>query len=447
MSGIKCSSPGCTEILWQEIQGKLQSTQSNALCMNCRQTFYCFPHFLSAWHHKVLPCPQCKHHAWQVSIRPPLLLPANIRTAILSNGGKIREEKEKAPSSQPAQHFESASRQKEINRAFAASPKDPFDEVQALNQNAKNFLNQYAPIESKPKIQYTSAYQNTEERPTHQQLPKQWTLIYQSDLPTHAYPIGQGLAIARDNQHSCTIMDNERVLRTLEVEGHILDVTQSPRKRRVIVFRQMEDQGLTDMLWLNGKEVRGFISNPYDMNEQVFGATFLNDLSFTYFVVRPDQRVELREAKFNKNNQIQSRLVGKSYLDVPMSAVDCEKGQRVFLIAQKEDGFWPICRRIADGKDMTMGDLLYEKPRRITAAKNVNQVAWIDQDGYVYLSGAHIQAIRVGESDGHLLALSDDGNSLAWESDDRLFIYDLNTQRIQHWTVPPLLAISWKGDF
>ncbi len=463
MSGIKCSSPGCTEVLWQEKQGKLQSIQSNALCMNCRQVFYCFKHFIGGWSNRPLLCPQCGQKSWQVSVKAPQLLPPHIHTAILNHGGKIRSDQ--APSVQSSVQSSTQSSAQTLNKhtlnlnpsnpsnpsnlsnpSNPLNPSNPKQALQNLQQNAKNFLNQYDTYQTGMEGYHQNHHMQDSRLSVQNQMPKQWTLISASELGNDAYSIGQGLAIYRDTAEKCTLMDNERVLRTMHVEGYLLDVTQSPRKRKSIVLRQLVERGPTEMLWLNGKDVMGLISNPYDMQEQVFGATFLTDSTFAFFVVRPDQRIELREGRFNKN-QIQSRLVGKSYDDVPMSGVDCEKGSMVFLIAyREEEGYLPICRRMSDGKDFVMGDYLEEAPICITASKLTTKVAWIDVNGQVYISDQN-RSLRVGSSDSRLLALSDDGNALAWQNQDHLCVYDAREQRINRWPVGHLLAISWKSDF
>jgi hypothetical protein len=275
--------------------------------------------------------------------------------------------------------------------------------------------------------------------------PRSWRLISRSDLPEGARGIGGGIALCRENDLRLLMMDDDRIIRHIEVEGEILAIAQSPRKRRLIAERIRA--GAREMVWIKGKEIQGFITNALDDEGEVFGAHFVNDHSFVYFIERPDHRIDMREGRFMKARGVQSRSVGSSLRGAPLAPVSCHQAQRVFFFKQVTDeGYIPICRRISDGDDLVMGELC-DEPMVLSASRNAGVVSWIDTQGKVWASSKRFPTSCIGRSDMKLLSTAHDGGHVAWMNRGELKTYSLNQNRQEAWNAPTdLLAIGWRSE-
>jgi hypothetical protein len=275
--------------------------------------------------------------------------------------------------------------------------------------------------------------------------PKVWRLITQKDLPHDAYGLGQGIAITREDKRRILMMDDDRIIRNLELEGKIISITQSPRKRRLIIERELH--GIKELVWLNGKEIQGFITNPLDDELPVFGAHFTHDNRFVYMSARPDGRFDMREGSFSKARGIQSRLLGSSVKGVPLAPICSHRSQRVFFFKEvSEIGYVPVCRRLSDGDDRIMGELC-EMPVVLHASRNADTIAWIDHQGYIWVCTENREAIRVARTQSHLLAVAQDGHEIAWISQNTLHCYNIDQQHTKQWPVrEEVLAIGWRSE-
>ena len=260
--------------------------------------------------------------------------------------------------------------------------------------------------------------------------------------------MGSGMAIAQVQEGEYLLMDDDRIMRTLNIDGEIQEITQTPRKRRLIVERRLPDADFSELAWLSGREIRGFITNPYDDELPAFNATFINDKLFSYFVERPDGMISLREGQFSGSRQLLSRLVGGPLRAVVGRSMSCGSGRYLFFFSHPREGeFLPLCRQLADGRDRSLGPTLSAPPRAIAGALSADYVGWIDQEGSVYVAGVQYEAKRIGTTSARLLTMSHDGQRLAWWSDELLSIYDLHSEQIEQWPAPgELLALGWRAE-
>jgi hypothetical protein len=277
-------------------------------------------------------------------------------------------------------------------------------------------------------------------------IPKEWRLIVKGQLSDTAYGVGHGIAVERHNNVLVQMMDDDQIMRNLEIEGDIIQIAQSPRKRRLIIERELDDR--IDMVWFQGKkEVQGFITNPYDDDLQIYGAHFLNERTFVCVIKRPDDRVDLRESTFGKARSIYSRSIGSSCKSIPLAPTMCNQGQGLFFFKEvQEDQFLPVCRTLVNGQDRVMGELSTQ-PQVQASSKKASTVAWINQDGEVWISSQHLQALHIGQSHHPFLAVSEQGDEVAWINQGELYVYYGRLNQCYSWPCPPdLLALGWRKD-
>lgn len=275
--------------------------------------------------------------------------------------------------------------------------------------------------------------------------PRSWRLILEGDLPDGARGLSHGIAAYRDSEQELMIMDDDLITRTLKVEGEVVALAQSPRKRRYIVEVDLGDT--REVSWGKGRDVQGFITNPYEEELSVFGVCFVDESHFVCFTERPDGRFELREGSFERARAVRLRQVGSSLLSPPIAPVACERAERVFMFKYiDKQGYLPICRRVTDGDDRVIGELTTE-PRASTASRDAGAVAWIDQQGRVWLSDPKTPMQQVGESNKGLIALSHDGGALAWCVDQELHVYSTRRRQRERWRLERLpIALGWRSE-
>ena len=273
-------------------------------------------------------------------------------------------------------------------------------------------------------------------------------MISKGDMPAEAYAVGAGMVAAQVREGELLLMDDDRIMRTLNVDGVIRRITQTPRKRRLIVERHAAEGEPPELAWLKGREIRGFITNPYDDALPAMNATFVSDTFFSYFVERPDGLFSLREGYFSGPRQIRSRLVGAPLSGVGGESMSCDDGRALFFFTEEPSGgFQPLCRRLADGRDWLIGDPLNASPRAMSTARNAGYMSWIDGEGGIYVAGLEYQPKRIGETGARLLTMSHDGQQLAWWHDELLSIYDVHQDQIEQWPAPgELLALGWRSE-
>jgi len=275
--------------------------------------------------------------------------------------------------------------------------------------------------------------------------PRSWRLILEGDLPEGAQGLSHGIAAYRSSEDELSVMDDDLITRTLKVEGDVVALAQSPRKRRYVV--EVDLGGAREISWGKGRDIQGFITNPYDEELSVFGARFIDESHFVCFTERPDGRYELREGSFERARAVRLRQVGSSLKSPPISPVACDRSERVFMFKYiDKQGYLPICRRVTDGDDKVVGELSTE-PRASAASRDASVVAWIDQQGRVWISDLKQPMTQVGESNQSLLALSHDGAELAWCVDQELHVYSTRRRQRERWRLERRpIALGWRSE-
>jgi hypothetical protein len=244
------------------------------------------------------------------------------------------------------------------------------------------------------------------------------------------------------------IMDDDLITRTLSVEGEVVALAQSPRKRRHII--ELDHQGGREVAWGKGKEVQGFITNPYEDERDVFGARFVDESHFVCFIERPDELFELREGSFDRARGVQLRRVGAPLRSPPLPPVPFDHATRALLFKYidhaGERGYLPVSRHIAGGEERVVGELI-SKPRASSASREAEVVSWVDEEGRVWVSSPRLPMRQIGESAGDLLAVSHDGDQVAWCDRGALVAYSLRRRQAQRWHLKqPPLALAWRSE-
>lgn len=275
--------------------------------------------------------------------------------------------------------------------------------------------------------------------------PRSWRLILEGDLPEGAQGLSHGIAAYRDHDQELLIMDDDLITRTLKVEGNVIALAQSPRKRRYIVEVDLGDT--REISWGKGRDIQGFITNPYEEELSVFGVRFIDESHFVCFTERPDGRYELREGSFEKARAVRLRQIGASLLSPPICPVACERAERVFMFKYiDKQGYLPICRRVTDGEDRVIGELTTE-PKASAASRDASVVAWIDQQGRVWLSDLKIPMSQIGETNQSLIAISHDGSEIAWCVDQELHVYSTRRRQRERWKLERQpIALGWRSE-
>jgi hypothetical protein len=241
------------------------------------------------------------------------------------------------------------------------------------------------------------------------------------------------------------LMDDDLIKRTLSVEGEVMSVAQSPRKRRYVI--ELDGAAGREVAWGKGREVEGYLTNPYEDELQVFGARFLDENAFVCFAERPDGRFELREGRFERARGLSLRAVGPSLREPLLAPAPCQRGQRVLLFkGVPGQGHLPVLRAVGDGADVAVGELT-ESPRASAASRDAQVVAWVDGAGAVWVSGEQLPMTRVGERDATLVACSHDGEQVAWCAGQELCVFSVSRRQRQRFPLPRApLALGWRAE-
>lgn len=485
MGHIRCNARGCERTLWIPRVG-LEGEDSSATCDSCKQVALCVEHFSVLWK-RGGQCPKCGSKKWSLNIFKGTPFSPMLQAELIAEGGHLNiidasHPRDRDQYSSSAQHSpevkysddpylkelaESSNDRSMVTLNVAAKSQqqlarpaldptpprphettdDPFGSVRfrgAYDQDqvSRSYEERFQSNEPFSDIR-DDALENRLAPP-----PRGWRLITQADLSERARGLGGGIAIEREGPQLIRMMDDDRIIRQIELDGEIIRVSQSPRKQRLIVERSRDGQ--REVVYFRGKELQGFITNPIVDDFEVFGAEFFSETGFVIFCTRPDERLDLREGRFKKSRQVQTRIVGSSIKSVPLAPSMFNKGHLVFFFKEvSENRFLPICRRISNGEDIVVGGELTERPIMQSASRDSMTLAWITHTGDVWVSsGSKHPSQRVSQTGSSLLAISADGRQVAWVGETEFFTYDVEAYRIERWELPAgLLAIGWRGTF
>ena len=467
MGSVRCNARGCTKQLWVPHVGE-QGIESSATCIQCKKVALCIDHLSVLWR-RGGACPKCGGKAWSVQLFEGVPFSPMLQAELLASGGKLQmidtqhdllpdktrslDDEDKLyhqaltestnSQAQVTLNVTANSHQTLTRRAIDPRPPhpnttgshDPFRDDQRYDQS------DWSSIQPKHRPDPHSGQKGALPPP-----PKGWRLITQNDLSSRARGLKGGIAFEREGEHVVRMMDDDRIIRQLEVSGEIISISQAPRKQRLIIERSRD--GWRELLYIRGKEIQGFITNPLSDECEVFGAQFYNDTGFLILVERPDQRVELREGRFKKARQVQTRVVGSSLTSVPLAPSICQRGQLAFIFkAVSEDRFLPLCRRISSGEDTVIGSEVDGIPVQQAASRDAMTIAWVTQRGELFINaGVHHPSSVIHREGVDYLAVSSDGRQVAWTNEWGFFTYHVERRQIEQWERPEgLLAVGWRS--
>ena len=490
MGQIRCNARGCERTLWIPRVG-LEGRDSSSTCEDCKQVALCVEHFAVLWK-RGGECPKCRSQRWSVHLFEGSPFSPMLQAELITRGGQLniidqthavsldsahtqrsRKEYHSKQSDYPNHNQQNASSDDPYLRELAESSADR--SMVTLNVAAKSQQSlrkaTLDPHPPRPESHHTDPFDkgsptyigrnleingqrdaHLDDFSSHERAlpppPKGWRLITQSDLSERARGLGCGIAIEREGPHLIRMMDDDRIIRQIELEGDILHISQSPRKQRLIVERSRDGQ--REVVYFRGKELQGFITNPVVDDLELFGAEFFSETGFVVFTVRPDYRLDLREGRFKKSRQVQTRVIGASIKSAPLPPSMCNKGHLAFFFKEvSENRFLPLCRRISNGEDVVVSGELTERPMIQAASRDSTTLAWITQTKGVWVSrGSQHPSKCITETSAHLLAVSSDGRQVAWAGENEFCTYHVESQRIESWERPKgLLAIGWREQF
>jgi hypothetical protein len=483
MGKIRCNARGCNHKLWIPRVG-LEGDTSSSTCNQCKQVALCVEHFSILWK-RGGHCPKCKSQQWTVHLFEGEPFSPMLQAELIAKGGTLDIIDDKP---QPSHHKTNhqylgsdlpsrdnhSSADDQYLKELSESSQDR--SMVTLNVAAKSHQRLTKPIldpsppnphdltgndpflqggqpRSESELGFTdrlSGYRQ-ESQPTHlthvlPPPPRGWRLITQDDLSERARGLGDGIAIEREGPVLIRMMDDDRIIRQIELEGEVTHISQSPRKQRLIVERSRDGQRET--VYFRGRELQGFITNPVLDDQDIFGAKFFSETGFVIFAIRPDQRLDLREGRFKKSRQVQTRVVGTSIKDVPLPPSVCNKGHLAFFFkGVSENRYLPVCRRISNGEDIVIGGELTERPIMQAASSGSTTLSWMTHTGDVWVSsGAQHPTHCVSSLGTTLLAVSSDGRHIAWVGEESFYTYNVEARKVDQWGLPQgLLAIGWRG--
>ncbi len=486
MGQISCNARGCERNLWIP-RVAITGQSSSATCNQCKQVALCVDHFSVLWK-RGGQCPKCSSQQWSIHLFEGEPFSPMVQAELIAHGGTLQliEAQERLPVNSTGSSAVNVRSIPEANKAATVSSKDEY--LQALTQSSQDQSMVTMNIAAKSQQQMTrnSLYAQAPQPsglgqdPYEQALgqtvgaqattyhndafssvpmdepsmsmtnglappPRGWRLISQADLSPKARGLGDGIAIERQGDTLVRMMDDDRIIRQIELEGSIIHVSQSPRKQRLIVERSRDGQH--EVIYFRGRELQGFITNPVSDDHDMFGAKFFSETGFIIFTERPDERLDLREGRFKKSRQVQTRVIGSSIKSVPLAPSVCQKGNLAFFFkGVSENRFLPICRRISNGEDVVIGGELNERPIMQAASTEAATLTWMTRNGDIWVSsGASHPTQCVSQSSATQLAVSSDGKQVAWVNATSFFTYNVEQRRVEEWSAPQgLLAIGWR---
>ena len=474
MGKVRCNARGCERQLWIPKVG-LEGHESSAMCDGCKQVALCVNHFSVLWK-RGTGCPKCSGKQWTVNLFEGAPFSPMVQAELIAAGGRLLIIDEATLAAPTVTQYGDAAQIGIHTNAINASPAhvtrgaDSRGVMMNIAARSQQQLRQAAldPSAPRPYGERPDPYQGSERTDAaHSQdltwggvntqrhegasahlppPPRGWRLITTSDLSPQARGLGGGIAIERERSGQLRMMDDDLIIRNLKLEGEVLNISQSPRKQRLIAECLVGE--LRQMLYVRNSDVQGYITNPISDDCEVFGARFINDTSFIMSSERPDGRIDLREGRFKRARQIQTRVIGSSLPATPLPATPFNKGHLAFLFKELSgERYLPICRRISNGEDTVIGSEVTMRPTTQATSRDSMTIAWSSRGGELWVSGGSQHPTRVIDQRGvELLAVSADGQQVAWSNEWGFFTYQIEQQKVEQWALPPdLIALGWRG--
>lgn len=391
---IPCCYTDCGVRVWAPAKGRLDVHCSSATCVTCRRVALCLRHFEAVRAQQGdLRCPNCGSKRWHAVLFEPVKLPSALASEVSDERGHI-----------------------EVRFVSTGTTAD------------------IEPVEP-PRLSVVAP------PPPPSSRPPEWRLVRATELGAGVRSVRPGLAFRADGDGAELLVEDTIERPPMRVSGVVRSMAH--RSSAVLVERAASAQATSSVRWFSADGRDGHLPNPFQLG--VRGPTFVSDDSFVFLVDLPDGRSELREGRFDGPGRLETRRVGRSWRlagSAPCPAV--VGGHTAVLFALAEDGYTPTGIRLDDGRETTIGSP-QAAARVAVGARDTPLSAWVNTDSEVRCGGPGRDERVLGACGTDLLALSPDGQQVAWV-DGPLHVADTGSGEVTTWSVPDdVVSIGWGG--
>ncbi len=257
-----------------------------------------------------------------------------------------------------------------------------------------------------------------------QELELPWRLHPQGEFPQGARRLGPGLI-------SWSVAGGTRI----KLESGELFVPQAldrgscaPSGGALI----LESEG--QLLWLQGGRLRR-LRHPRDL--KLLGALSLDERRFAFQEELEEGRVDLRLATL-ESGRLQIRRLSAARPLAPW-LLSAERGQSLIFAERQGQELRLQHLSLESGVQEELARISQE-PKILSSALKALSIAWMEPKGRVQLLDAQGQRF-VGQSNAELLALSPNGDQIAWLEGEELKVRDEEGLLLESHQVPPLLDL------
>lgn len=322
--------------------------------------------------HARYECPHCGQTAWWVSSHGTDLLTAELAQGVEGQGGRI--ENHAVPSSE------------------AAGAAEVHDEL-------LNF-----PKEPEPAF-------------------SDWSLLRQEDLPPAFEFLGPGIA-ARRHSDGIDVIAHRATHELPRCPEAPSGAASSRTGRRLVV--QVRDESGHGIMLCRDSSYPGAIPLRAKPGDRLGSVVFIDEVRFAYLVTDPTGRTSVFEGAFDGPRRIRSRRIASlGMLAEGPGLMAVGSGRETLITGRRHaNHFQIISIRLVDNTITPVTELGAE-PRRLVAAERGERIAWISLDGEIRHGAVGQRASLIGRTDENVLAITADGDRLAWVNSNRLEVADL----------------------
>ncbi len=382
---IHCCYRGCALTVWAPTDAGLTVQRSSATCTACRRVALCLPHFEAvAESQRDLRCPNCREQRWYVRLMSGDRLPAALEVAVRATGGRI--EADEAPS------------------RSTGSGGEPGD----ARRDA---------------------------------LASIWRWVPANRVPADARILARGV-LARVHAKGAVVLVDGRPLDWLCPEMPSAAARSTAADDIVLAHGP---SAMSCLSWVGPEGLHLTIAGLPDGG--VDRPVFVDARRFVYVSRAPSSDESLWEANIEQSTRVRQRRVthlGRGPHRAPAPVV-VQHREAVVALASDGEVCAPVWIRLSDGRRTPLA-AHGPPPRALVGAARGRRAAWIDADGTVRCAGEHHPMQSLGRTDGHLLAITEDGRAVAWTTGDApgaIETCDLRTGAVHR---DPLQApLAWLG--
>ncbi len=252
-----------------------------------------------------------------------------------------------------------------------------------------------------------------------------WMVNYQSQLPVAYRFIGNGLCYRHASQQTDIWLKG--LYHTLPGAMNITAGDVSPMGRHMVVLSEASNGAL-----LTCSDGNSVMNRIYAAPGEVIRAPRFVDETRFVFLKGPPAGLELIEANFESTGRMRSRRVAHIGT-VPSGPVQLAVSNRdtVYTCRQVGSDCTLVSIPLAYGSALPISQLS-SPPRCLVASDASELLAWIDWHGEVRYMHRGEAPKLIGRTTENLLALSSDGQQIAWMNSDRIEIADLASGTFSH---------------